>query len=213
MTGRTCDWCGVPISDTRARFCSKRHRQAAFRLRRRIESESTYDEPKRIAYADPPYPGKAARYYSKEDSYAGEVDHVELLERLWTFDGWALSTSAESVLDLGAIMTTSERAQVHVCPWVKPGGIPRRSRGIHTTWEALLVRPAREQCPGKPGWLSAQPARFGGTLTGRKPLAFIAWMFQILGAAPCDSFEDMFPGTGIVTAAWKEFARRPQGQL
>lgn len=32
----------------------------------------------RVAYADPPYPGQAARHYADHPDYAGEVDHQEL---------------------------------------------------------------------------------------------------------------------------------------
>jgi hypothetical protein len=57
----------------------------------------------RLAYADPPYPGKSALYRDHRD-YAGEVDHEELLERLQGYDGWALSTSADA---LPAILATA----------------------------------------------------------------------------------------------------------
>lgn len=46
----------------------------------------------RLAYADPPYPGKADRYAENE-----EVDHVALIEKLLTYDGWALSTDERSL--------------------------------------------------------------------------------------------------------------------
>ena len=49
-----------------------------------------------LAYADPPYPGKA-RLYQDHPDYGGEVDHAELIERLAAYDGWALSTSAEAL--------------------------------------------------------------------------------------------------------------------
>lgn len=52
---------------------------------------------RRLAYADPPYPGKARLYYREHPDYGGEVDHVELLSRLATYDGWALSTSAAAL--------------------------------------------------------------------------------------------------------------------
>jgi hypothetical protein len=35
----------------------------------------------RLAYADPPYPGRAHLYADHPD-YAGEVDHRELISRL-----------------------------------------------------------------------------------------------------------------------------------
>jgi hypothetical protein len=47
----------------------------------------------RLAYADPPYPGLARRYYSEHPDFAGEVDHRNLVRCLQAYDGWALSTS------------------------------------------------------------------------------------------------------------------------
>jgi predicted methyltransferase len=48
------------------------------------------------------------------------------------------------------------------------------------------------------------PARGEGTLPGRKPIAFCAWLFDLLGMRPGDILIDLFPGTGIVTRAWAE---------
>lgn len=56
----------------------------------------------RLAYADPPYPGRAHLYEGHPD-YAGEVDHEALIEHLngWKrYDGWALSTSAAALREL-----------------------------------------------------------------------------------------------------------------
>jgi hypothetical protein len=52
--------------------------------------------PLRLAYADPPYPGKALLYWDHPD-YGGEVDHTELIARLAAHDSWALPTSAEAL--------------------------------------------------------------------------------------------------------------------
>jgi hypothetical protein len=56
-------------------------------------------------------------------------------------------------------------------------------------------------------WLRAQPARNGGNLPGRKPLAFCAFLFAALGMIPGDELIDLFPGTGIVSRAWKNLSR------
>jgi hypothetical protein len=54
--------------------------------------------------------------------------------------------------------------------------------------------------------LYIHPARLGGSkLIGRKPLQFCAWLFEALGADPADAFDDLFPGSGIVSSAWREF--------
>lgn len=64
----------------------------------------------------------------------------------------------------------------------------------------------RQRPPGVRDFLSAQPARGGGELPGRKPIAFCAWLFDLLGMLPGDTLIDRFPGSGIVGRAWQELA-------
>lgn len=153
-----------------------------------------------MAYADPPYPGLSARYYRDEPSFAGEVDHEALIASLEAsgYDGWALSTSAKSLRYVLSLCPP----EVRICPWVKPIGVPRATEGLHATWEPLIVCRGRQQPPGVRDFLVAQPARFGGTLPGRKPAAFVAWLFDCLGLQEGDELDDLFPGTGIVGRAW-----------
>lgn len=197
-----CKWCHKAHVGAHQTYCSKRCRQAAYRFRCRSHLEVAAREPKRLAYADPPYPGLAKKYYQHEDTYKGEVDHGRLLEQLETYDGWALSTSSRALRDILPLCPPD----VRVCAWVKPIGVSSRTRGLHSTWEPLIVRPARVAHAGVRDWISAQPARLGGTLMGRKPLTFCAFLFQALAAAPDDTFVDLFPGTGIVSSAWREFS-------
>jgi hypothetical protein len=44
-----------------------------------------------------------------------------------------------------------------------------------------------------------------GRVTGTKPPAVCRWIFDLLGAAPGDSLDDLFPGSGAVTRAWAAF--------
>lgn len=230
MKERTCDWCHGPIPATAridSRTCSRKCRQAAFRLRKRL-GQPTPDRatdpllqgrrvarhrrqttgPLHLAYADPPYPGRA-RMYADQDSYAGEVDHEDLVARLEQEypDGWALSTAADCLSWILPLCPPD----AHVCPWVKPIGVPTATYGLHTTWEALIVVRGRQVQPGKRDFLIAQPARHGGTLVGRKPLAFAAFLFQALGMEPGDTLDDLFPGTGIIARAWAEASRPTAG--
>jgi hypothetical protein len=154
----------------------------------------------RFAYADPPYPGKAKRCYGGESNYAGEVDHAELVAELAAGypDGWALSTGAYALREVLSLCPEGAR----VCPWVKPNGVSRQTRGLHNAWEALIVVGGRQRPPGVRDWLRAKPAIRGGTLVGRKPLAFCAWLFDCLGMQPGDQLADLYPGTGIVGRAW-----------
>jgi hypothetical protein len=156
----------------------------------------------RFAYADPPYPGTAARYYRDQPNYGGEVDHAELVASLRTsrYEGWALSTSAAALREVLPLCPKGAR----VCAWVKPIGVSGLTRGLHNTWEPLIVVGGRRLRPGFRDWLAAMPARGGGDLPGRKPIAFCAFLFQALGMLPGDDLEDLFPGTGIVSRAWAE---------
>ena len=190
-----CQWCGEPA---RSKWCGRKHRQAAWRLRQRSSAMARTDAPLRMAYADPPYPGFAWRLYRQP-----EVDHESLVKRLVQYDGWALSTSAKALGDVLALCP----ADVRVCAWVKPIGAAPATYGLHNTWEPLIVSPGRRLRPGTRDWLSAQPARLNGTLIGRKPLAFCAWLFECLGMVPGDSLDDLFPGTGIVGRSWSVVGR------
>lgn len=164
----------------------------------------------RFALADPPYPGKAWKY-KDQPSFAGEVDHFALLSALegrrisGAIQGWALATLC-SLRVLRRLMShLPEHAELH--PWIKPIGVSSKTYGAHQTCELLLVVPGRRLRPGFRNGLVAQPARGGGTLVGRKPIAWCAWAFRHLGALPGDELEDLFPGSGAVSRAWAEVSR------
>ncbi len=190
----TCGWCKIPVPD-RSKYCSVQHRQAAFRLRRRTERLTAASAPGRFAYADPPYPGRAKKHYG-----CAETDYPALVARLekGAYLGWALSSSADSLRWLLPLCPPTAR----VCPWVKPIGVPPRTFGMHNAWEPLIVVGGRQTPPGVRDWLSAKPARFGGSLPGRKPLSFAAWLFGCLGMQPGDTLDDLYPGTGVISRAW-----------
>lgn len=201
-----CVWCGNQMTARRRdkRFCSRRCRQSAFRIRQRSLTVAHAGKVLRFGYADPPYPGFAKKLYGKEPTYGGEVDHAELVASLLErYDGWALSTGAYA---LRAVLPLCP-PNVRICAWVKPIGVSSRTQGLHNTWEPLIVSPGRRLAPGKRDWFSAQPARGGGNLIGRKPLAFCAFLFDALGMLQGDSLDDLFPGTGIVARAWREVSR------
>lgn len=219
---RTCAWCRLPLEETArvdSKFCGRKCRQFAFRLRRRARPETTDLSPEasddasstagherrlRFAYADPPYPGLASRYYRNEPTYAGEVDHASLIDRLMTagYSGWALSTSARALRDILPLCPP----EVRICAWMKPRGVPPATHGLHSVWEPLIVLEGRKLRPGHADILIAHAARGGGILPGRKPVAFCAWLFRCLGMLPGDTLDDLFPGTGIVSAAWRELS-------
>lgn len=89
---------------------------------------------------------------------------------------------------------------------MKPHGACPATYGLHNCWEPLIIVGGRQLQPGIRDWLSALPARRGGDLIGRKPIAFCAWLFDCLGMQPGDELEDWFPGTGIVGTTWRELS-------
>ena len=126
---RLCAWCENPIP-ARARrdavCCSVRCRQARHRFLRAVGyAESVAPgRPLRLAYADPPYPGKT-RLYRDHADYGGEVDHAVLIGRLAAYDGWALYTSAGARPAVLALCP----AGVRVAAWHR-GERPARSRQV-----------------------------------------------------------------------------------
>ncbi len=207
--GTPCAWCGEPIPEVSpgarskrvdTAFCKAVCRKTAWRLAQRGIARGVNTRPMRVAYADPPYPGCAWRYYR-----SAEVDHANLITRLVCDfpDGWALSTSAKALRDVLPLCPPTAR----VCAWTKPHPAHVQSMGLHNTWEPLIVVGGRQLRPGVRDVLAALPARGGGELPGRKPIAFVAWLFSCLGVLPGDELEDLFPGTGVVGRAFRAIAR------
>ena len=207
---RSCGWCRASLITRREGtiYCGRKCRQSAFRLRRRYAQVATPAAAPGLtfAFADPPYPGTARKYYRGQADYAGEVDHSALIASLTAagYAGWALSTSAKALRDILPLCPPGAR----VCAWVKPIGVPAATYGAHCTWEPVIVVGGRKRRPGVRDWLLAQPARHEGNLPGRKPIAFCAWLVQLLGMVPGDHLVDLYPGTGIVGRAWQELSSR-----
>lgn len=215
---RLCEWCGGPLPDgcrRDRRTCSTPCRQAKARFAV-APAASTADRPRRFAYADPPYPGCARRYYNCD-----EVDHAELISRLFDEypDGWALSTSAEALPEVLAIVTDAMRtlrregcklAELRVCPWVR-GARKVRAYRPRNAWEPLIVYGGRPRLYG-PEHDSCDVLVWGGrqhshpgALVGMKPAPFAEWLFVQLGAALGDELVDLFPGSGAIGRAWALF--------
>jgi len=209
---RTCAWCHGPIRTAARRdaiYCGQRHRQAAHRFHRPSRRAGAAlrvspGQALRFAYADPPYPGLAARYYG-----APEVNHEQLIAHLVADfpDGWALSTSAAALPSLLPACPTG----IRVAAWFR-GERPTASYSPLNAWEPVI-------CCGGRRYLSPVDARRvdalvhvararltdPGHLVGAKPAAFCAWLFQLLGMQPGDQLVDLFPGSGGVARSWEAF--------
>lgn len=159
----------------------------------------------RIAYADPPYPGQAKRLYGNHPDYAGEVDHAELIERLERdYDGWALSTSVPALQQLLPLCPKLGRRH-RIASWHRSPRVLAPSN-VGWTWEPVIFKIARiEDRQYVPDTFHV-PQGLGPEIIGAKPPFFIRWVFRLIGAEPTDTFDDLFPGSGVVGREWQRFA-------
>jgi hypothetical protein len=213
---RLCGWCRGPIAaSTRADavFCKKPCRQAAHRTKIRRAELERGASPMHFAYADPPYPGRARRYYGEHPDYAGEVDHAALLERLQRYDGWALSTSSDSLAGVLSLCVAQD-LRVEVAAWCRAAR-PHPIARVVTAWEPVVYIPgrrARQSGAAVADALVGVAARARATLPayviGAKPPEFCRWVFELLGATIGDELDDLFPGSGIVARSWSWYQGR-----
>lgn len=181
----------------------------------------------RLAIADPPYLGRAALWYggkgrSKQGSsgracgrgtldaeyhpdariWDNPAEHIRLMSRLEeTYDGWALAASGKT---LGQIHEAVDDIGARVGIWHVTNAIPDGAR-VRNTWEALIYRvPNARRAVGTghriPDHLSAPHPMSG--FVGSKPPEWTRWVLAVLGYDPStDTVDDIFPGSGAVTAA------------
>ena len=150
----------------------------------------------KFAYADPPYIGVAHRYPEKT-----EVDHDELISRLSCEypDGWALSCSSPSLMQIMAILDT-QGVSFRIMAWVKPFAAFKVNVGVAYAWEPVIVHGgrsrSREQTTVR-DWFSA-PITLKRGLVGAKPESFCRWILDVLNFLPGDTIDDLFPGTDVM---------------
>lgn len=159
----------------------------------------------RIGYADPPYIG-CAHLYKDHPDYAGEVDHAQLIDRLQSdYDGWVLHAAA-TAKSMATLAPLVEATGARWMTWVKGFAAFKRNVSVAYAWEPVIVKPARKPVVSKRlvmrDWIQESITPRKG-LTGAKPEAVCHWAFEMVGARPEDELDDMFPGTGAVSAAWR----------
>lgn len=160
----------------------------------------------RFAYADPPYIGQAKRHYD-----CAEVDHIQLVKRLFDYDGWALSCSSPT---LRQVLNTCP-PDVRIGAWVKPFASFKPGVNPAYAWEPVVFRGGRKLGRGVPtvvDWVSCNITLERGT-HGAKPEAFCFWLFEMLGMEPEDDFDDLFYGSGAVTRAWERWRQQMDFQM
>lgn len=170
--------------------------------------------PARLALADPPYPHQAERHYGDHQDFAGEVDHAALIERLTAeYDGWALCTGAYMACDVMRLCPRGTRQLI----WRKPSASFKPGVSISFQYEPVFVYGGRRRHRHAmilPDVFDA-PVVYGehnGVRRGVKSQPFCNHVFEALGARPDlgDTLEDVFPGSGAVTAAWESWRSTPR---
>lgn len=166
----------------------------------------------RFAYADPPYLGVAQKRYPEHPEswvYDTLEGHRQLIDRLVSEypDGWAYSLSAKSLYELLPLCPPD----VRVMAWVKPFTTYFPNVNPAWTWEPVIVSGGRKRgrdVPTVRDYVVANaPVVKGKGFTGRKPEAFIVWLFAVLGMKPDDDLDDLFPGSGIVGRTFDSWCR------
>lgn len=160
----------------------------------------------RLAYADPPYLGLAAKFYGDRHPDAAAYDdpetHRQLIERLDAeFDGWALSLHTPALRTILAMCPED----VRVGAWVKPFASFKVGVSPAYAWEPVIFRPLDRKHSRHAAtvrdWAAVSITLQRG-FQGAKPEAFCWWVFDLLRATPDDEFSDLFPGSGAVGRAW-----------
>lgn len=173
----------------------------------------------RFAYADPPYLGQGRKFYSDHPNAAdfdNPAAHQQLICRLFDEypDGWALSCSSPSLRVLLPMCPTD----VRIAAWVKPFHAYKRGVRPAYAWEPIIYRGGRNRNhpPPPKGGKATTPKDFVAAnitlkkgLVGAKPDKVILWLFDLLGARPGDTLDDLFPGTGRVGELWTQRVEQP----
>jgi hypothetical protein len=161
--------------------------------------------PLRLAYADPPYLGCCGLYdhFHGDGGCWDDIDtHAQLITRLNTeFDGWAMSATSTSLHLITPLAPTAR-----IAAWVKPFAAFKRNVPVAYAWEPVLVKEARKPIVG--GFVvmrdfMVEPITMRRGLSGAKPEKVCHWLFEVVGAQPGDELDDMYPGSGAVTRAWR----------
>ena len=169
-------------------------------------------EPVDLGYADPPYEetdslSMVETYYS-DDPRAAEVPLAPLLARMdREYDGWAVSMHVPSLL---ALKKEDIPKGARLCTWNKTFAVFQPNVTLCWAWEPVLIKPARVPTRKEPtikDWIAA-PVTIKKGVVGAKPAPFSHWMLAFMGARQVDRFDDLFPGSGAVGAAWADHFNR-----
>ncbi len=178
----------------------------------------------KLAIADPPYLGRAHRWYGiggwGKGNGKGRADehpeaylwdkpetHINLaLKLLNEYDGFAIACTVHSLSTYLSVIPTSSTNGIRIMSWIKPASPPSGSR-ITQSWEPVIVKVPKERKARIKGnlmvdYLICTAPRTG--FTGSKPISWTLWVLNAMGYQPNDEVHDLFPGSGMVQKAINE---------
>jgi hypothetical protein len=153
-------------------------------------------------------------FYVEHPDYGGEIDHGELIDRLLSeYDGFCLHTASVTLdVVLASFPGPLRDLDCRVCAWVKPFASFKKNVTLAYAWEPVIIRPARKAVVShrtvSRDWI-AVPITMQRGLVGAKPDGVCRWLFEVIGAHPDDSLDDLYPGTGAVARAWEAWRQQP----
>lgn len=214
---RRCAWpaCGRAIptgARSDAHYCSQPCRQAAWRRRQDLEQPEIADRSLHLAYVGSPDPGRV-RSCAGLTLLQVEAAQTGLLSSLKDYDGWAMSTTEES-LPAALLECVAQGLQVRVAVWVRGQRSGRGVCGSVAGWEPVIYRAARPVMSDKPvchTFLHVARAHRSDRvlMDGGKPWSFYLWLFsEVLQARAGDTFDDLLPGPSGADLAWKAWTTR-----
>lgn len=162
----------------------------------------------KFAYADPPYLGSAKRYKGTHPEYriwddpATHQQLIQFLEQTYP-DGWLLSAGSNNLTTLLPMFSTAPR----VCAWVKSFASLQGQRESSLYVGACIFSGGRKRTRQQPTVKDhiIEPITLKKGLVGAKPIRVCKWLIDLMGATREDTFDDLFPGTGIFTTVWQYY--------
>ena len=179
----------------------------------------------KFAIADPPYYGRAKRWYGVGGCGAGhgkrQADqhpeahiwdkpeaHLNMLKDLQLhYDGFAIATS---VMGLNVYLKEIDLTQgsgYRICIWHKPISAPSGSR-IRNVYEPVIIYIPSDR-RGYKSYVRMDDLKTinikKNGFVGSKPKEWVWWVLDLMGADKEDQIDDLFFGSGAVTQAINEW--------
>lgn len=171
----------------------------------------------RLAIADPPYLGRADRWYGSGRGHRGGLGraaaheaaaewdspatHQALVERLEAeYEGWVIAAAADSISTYLKVC----RPDVRLMIWNKGNAIPSGAR-VANQFEVVFAKIPVSRRGRSAGRSVSDVLTVGNSyrhnFVGSKPYAWTHWVLDVLGYREGDTVHDLFAGSGAVTLA------------